>query len=74
MKQCPNCVEYLKPDKKNLGGCKNWLLCPSCGYRIKSGDESKAENLHLIGDSLAGANSFKQYIEHDPGKERTPKP
>lgn len=73
MKICPNCVEYLKADKKNFGGCKNWLVCPVCGYRMKLMDESKAEHIHLIGDIMKGANSHKQYIEQDPGKDRNNK-
>lgn len=70
MKLCPNCVEYLKTDKRKFAGSRSWLVCGGCGYRIRADEENKAEHTHLIGDILKGANSFKQYIEHDPGKER----
>ncbi len=30
---CPNCVTSLKKQKKKLGGCSNWFVCPDCGYR-----------------------------------------
>jgi primosomal protein N' len=32
-KQCPNCVVELIPNKKKLGLCTNWLICPNCGHR-----------------------------------------
>ena len=33
---CPNCVEKLVPNRKKLGGLTNWLICPTCGYRVRS--------------------------------------
>lgn len=33
---CPTCIVELSTDHKKLGPCKNWLICPNCGYRIKN--------------------------------------
>ena len=40
MKTCPTCVDELIEDKKKLGkGSKQWLVCPSCGFRMRSYDD-----------------------------------
>jgi len=34
-KYCPDCVEKLKSNRKQLGSLTRWLVCPLCGYRVR---------------------------------------
>lgn len=37
---CPNCIEELVPDKKQLGEFVNWFVCPVCGFRERPKHET----------------------------------
>lgn len=32
---CPDCIETLIPDRKQLGNVINWMVCPKCGLRTR---------------------------------------
>ena len=32
---CENCGTEMKPEKKKLGFCVNWFVCPDCGNRVR---------------------------------------
>lgn len=42
---CPDCIEELVPNKKQLGNKVNWMVCPKCGYRVRANAEEYAEFL-----------------------------
>jgi len=49
-KFCPTCIVELQEEKRKLGrGNKKWLVCPSCGFRMRSHDP-QPDN-HLIDES-----------------------
>ena len=42
---CPECIQPLIKDVKQLGKCKNWYICPKCGYRERPSHEGVASAL-----------------------------
>lgn len=32
---CPDCINELVPNRKQLGTKVRWLVCPKCGYRVR---------------------------------------
>lgn len=52
---CPNCIEQLVLQKKKMGGCVNWFVCPTCGYRERpaSGSITHKKMGNFIGNIRA---------------------
>lgn len=42
---CPECILPLVKDVKQLGKCKNWYVCTSCGYRERPANESVSSQI-----------------------------
>lgn len=59
MKLCPQCVTQLKPNKKKLGACSAWLVCPDCGYREKANTLERTVDFTPVRNAINGSNVFK---------------
>ena len=54
---CPNCIERLVPEKKNLGGMLNWFVCPICGFRERPACQTYTiSNTGRFIDNIKAAN------------------
>lgn len=51
-KQCPYCIIEMNPNKKKLGLCTNWLVCPNCGHRGRNIPERKSTYFCDVRDKI----------------------
>lgn len=62
---CPDCCIQLIKDKKKLGNCSVWYVCPTCGYRTRE------KSFKEIGEEIDRFNKYKHRLNDGEEQDTT---